>query len=265
MKSRSLIGFTGSLLLHSALASAVIMALAKSDDQSINGVAVAQPSDSISMEMVMAMIEAQKQLEPEPEPAPVAEEEPEVQLEEPKEEVPDPTVAPKPIEKPKVEKKVEKPKPKPKPKPEPKPKKVTQSVDKKNKQKPQSAVSGERTVNSPNQANSHLAAGAKSSNQAVIGQGGAQLDDYRRQLRREIERNKRYSQRAKMMRQQGKVVIRFNLAPNGAIVGASVATSSGFSELDKLALQAVNAARPVGPRPAGLNGAITVPIDFTLR
>ncbi|MBE2894963.1 energy transducer TonB family protein [Spirabiliibacterium falconis] len=263
MKGRSLVGFAGSLLLHSAVASAVIMAIANTDDQSINGIAVQNPSDSISMEMVMAMIQAQKQPEPvvqeQTEPDPEPEEQPK---EEPKEEIPDPTVLPKPVEKPKVEKKKENPKPKPKPAPK---KPVKKVQEKPTKQKTQSAVSGERTVNSPNQANSSLAAGAKSSNQAVIGQGGAQIDDYRRQLRREIERNKRYSQRAKMMRQQGKVIIRFTLSPNGTITGASVAKSSGFAELDKLALQAVNAARPVGPRPAGMNSLVTVPIDFTLR
>lgn len=250
-KRHSLIGFLLSSIVHGGLAVMIIFAVSRSmAEESLNGQQVAEVDTSISMEMMMAMVQA----EPEPEPEPIKEPEPE-----PKEEIPDPTVEPEPkkIEKPKEP---EKPKEKPKPKPKPKEKTV-----KKDRKPPRDAVKGDRDVDSPHQVNS-TAGGpqANVNNPNIVGSGGKVIDAYRSQLRREIERNKRYPQRAKMMRKQGVVTVSFTLNADGSIQSPRVAKSSGSEDLDKAAIQAVQNARSVGPRPAGMSASVSVPIKFSI-
>ena len=102
-------------------------------------------------------------------------------------------------------------------------------------------------------------------NLAGNGVGGSELDAYRSALRREIEKHKRYPARAKMMRKQGIVTVSFSIGADGSISGASIAKSSGAEDLDNAALSAVNSARSIGPRPAGMGPSITVPISFKIN
>ncbi|KGQ70378.1 energy transducer TonB [Chelonobacter oris] len=251
-KRRSLIGFLFSLIFHGALASLFIFAIGRSmADETANGQTSDEMSTNISIEMMMAMVQA----EPEPEPEPIKEEIPE-----PKEEIPDPTVKPEP-------KKIEKPKEpeKPKEKPKPKPKEKRKEKPKKERSKRDNVQQGDRDVDSPHNVNSKASGPQTSANNPnMVGGGGKAIDAYRSQLRREIERNKRYPQRAKMMRKQGVVSISFTLNTDGSIQNPRVAKSSGSEDLDKAAIQAVQNARSVGPRPDGMKAAVTVPIRFNI-
>ncbi|MDG6894782.1 energy transducer TonB family protein [Volucribacter amazonae] len=251
-KKDSLIGFCGSLIIHIVIFSLLAWAIFKDKaDDTANGFEANVVSTHISMEMMMATVME----EPEPTPEPQPEHEPEV-----KEEIPDPTVKPEPPkpEKPKEEPKKEPPKPKPeKPKPvkreKPKPDrpKANREVNSDSAINSQAATTGPVTTNNPN----------------LVGNGRNtdEISAYRSALRREIERHKRYPQRAKMMRRQGVVTVSFNIGANGNITEAKIAKSSGNDDLDNAALTAVKNARPIGPRPAGMPVSITVPISFKIQ
>lgn len=71
--------------------------------------------------------------------------------------------------------------------------------------------------------------------------------------------------RPRRIRQGGTTVVRFRLAPSGALLSAEVAASSGNLNLDKIALRTVRQAAPMPPPPAGATGEqlmFTVPVEF---
>ncbi|HBO37910.1 MAG TPA: energy transducer TonB, partial [Pasteurellaceae bacterium] len=180
-----------------------------------------------------------------------------------KEAVADPTIKPVPLkpEKPKEpEKKKEKPREKPKPIPKQKPKPAVEQPH---------AVKAEKTIISNDSVNSKATTtgNVTSKNPNLTGSGSSsdEIKAYQSALRREIEQHKKYSQRAKMMRKQGIVRVAFNVGNDGSISGVRVTSSSGSEDLDKSALNAVQSARSVGPRPSGMNSTQTVPISFTIQ
>jgi tonB family C-terminal domain len=244
---RSLLSFLLSVVIHAAIVFLLFWSHLSKTDISANS-ATGEISTSISMEMIMAMVEA--------EPPPVEEKAPEPEKQEV---VEDPTVKPEP---PKVEKSKEPEKPKEKPKQKPK---------EKPKVKPNPDVPiGDRTVESNSSVNSKATTTgpATTTNPNLVGNGasnGSELDAYRSALRREIEKHKRYPARAKMMRKQGIVTVSFSIGADGSISGASIAKSSGAEDLDNAALSAVNSARSIGPRPAGMGASISVPISFKIN
>ncbi len=264
-KRRSWLGFFGSLFFHSSILAVLLLAFKTNDESASSHDGLI--STNISMEMMMATVAEEPPL-PQPEPTPVVQPEPIA-----KEEVADPTIKPEPPkpEKPKEpEKKEEKPKEKPKEreKPKEKPKEKAKKVE-----KPQEArkdlPKAERTVEGNANINSQATTLAKATtnNPNLVGSGGSADEKaaYSSALRREIERHKRYPQRAKMMRKQGTVTVSFNIGADGAISGARVSKSSGNDDLDNAAIQAVQSARPIGPRPVGMGSSISVPINFTIR
>ena len=243
---RSLLSFLLSAAIHIAIIVWLFGSHVNTTDTSANS-ATGEISTSISMEMMMAMVEA--------DPPPVEEKAPEPEKQDT---VEDPTVKPEPpkVEKPQEPK--EKPKEKPKQKPKEKPK-VKPSPD---------AQIGDRTVESNASVNSKATTTgpATTTNPNLMGNGasGSELDAYRSALRREIERHKRYPARAKMMRKQGVVTVSFTIGADGSITGVAIAKSSGVEDLDNAALSAVNSARSIGPRPAGMGASISVPISFKI-
>ncbi|ABR75356.1 energy transducer TonB [Actinobacillus succinogenes] len=265
MKGNSWLGFIGSAIFHAGLAVALFTAF--KDEESVNGQSAEEISTNISMEMLMATTVESIPSQPEPEPVKQAEPEPEK-----KEMVADPTLKPKP-EKPK-EKPKEKAKEKPKEKPpEKKQKPVKKTVNETARAAPNpqpNAVVADRVrmgnanVNSKATATS---ANANSNNANLTGSGASssEVAEYKSRIRREIERHKKYSQRARMMRKQGVVVVAFSIGNNGVISGAHIVKSSGTEDLDNSALAAVNAAKSVGPKPAGMSNAISVPISFKIQ
>ena len=97
------------------------------------------------------------------------------------------------------------------------------------------------------------------------GTNSDELAAYRSALRREIEKHKRYSQRAKMLHRQGTVIVQFTLMDDGTIQNVRLHRSSGYEELDQSAMDAVAKANSVGARPAGLATEQKIPIKFMLR
>lgn len=242
---RTWLGFLLSLAFHSALAAAVVVGL-KSED-SANGLQAQIQDTSISMEMVMGMVVEETPPEPVKAPEPIA-----------KEEVADPTIKPEQVKPKEPEPKKEKPKEKVKEKPKNKP-----------KDKPKKDLAkGDREINSDAKANS-LSRGntnITTTNPNLIGNGhnSDEANAYKTALRREIERHKRYPQRAKMMRKQGIVKVGFNIGSDGSLSNFRVMEPSGIEDLDKAALNAVQSARSIGPRPQGLPSTMSVPISFKL-
>ncbi|MCE3056692.1 energy transducer TonB [Aggregatibacter actinomycetemcomitans] len=247
---RSLLSLLLSLLIHAVIVYLLFWSHVKKSDFSANSV-VGELSTSISMEMLMAQVEA--------EPPPVEEKAPEPEKQET---VDDPTVKPEP---PKVEKPKEPEKPKEKPKENPK-----EKPKEKPKQKPRTDVPvGDKTVDSNASVNSKATStGPVTTNNPNLAGSGASSDErnaYLSAIRREIEKHKRYPTRAKMMRKQGIVTVSFSIGADGSISGASIVKSSGAEDLDNAALSAVNSARSIGPRPAGISSSISVPISFKIN
>ncbi|SEQ46982.1 TonB family protein [Basfia succiniciproducens] len=241
MRRPSIAGFLGSLLFHGGIAAALFFSFKENDNA--NGMAAQIIDTNISMEMMMATMVEETQPTAEPEPQTKEEI---VQ----KEAVEDPTL------------KKEKPKEKPREKPKEKAKKVPPPV--------QQGIKADKIVLSNANANSKatgLSNTINSDNPNLAGQGtgSSEVDAYKIALRREIERHKRYSQRAKMMRKQGTVIVAFNIGNDGSLSNARVVKSSGTEDLDNSALEAVKNAKSIGQKPAGMANAISVPIAFTIR
>ncbi|MFZ7276187.1 energy transducer TonB [Avibacterium endocarditidis] len=255
-KHRSWFGFFFSLLFHATVIGAIVYAVKA--DSSANGYQADVIDNSISMEMLMGMTVE----EPEPAPEPVAEPEPEPVA---KETVPDPIVKP---ELPKPEKPKEIKKEKPKEKKKEKPKKEKPQL----KEKPlanKTLEKGDRNVNSE----AKITATATSLGKATVNNpnlvsksaGSDVKNAYMGALRREIERHRRYPQRAKMMHKQGIATVSFNIAADGSLSNIQLAKSSGNNDLDKAALEAVSRTKSIGARPAGLSSSMTVPIRFSIQ
>lgn len=261
MKGNSWLGFIGSAIFHAGVFAALFTAF--KEDESANGQNAGEISTNISMEMLMATtVESSP---PPPEPEPVKQAEPE---EEKKETVADPTLKPKP-EKPK-EKAKEKPKEKPPEKPKEPVKKPARVMAKEARNPQPNAVVADRIqvgnadINSKATSTS-LNANSNNANLTGSGTSSSEVAEYKSRIRREIERHKKYSQRARMMRKQGVVIVAFSIGNDGSISGAHIVKSSGTEDLDNSALAAVNAAKPVGPKPSGMSNAISVPISFKIQ
>lgn len=253
------LGFWGSTLFHGGLAVMLIVAFVRAD----NELPPVATNTAISMQMMTAMVveeptEKQETVEPEkveklPEP-------------EKKEWVADPRLKP---EKPKEKKKEQK-------KPKPKEKLKPEDISRKDKPKemkvksatPKSAVKSQIVSANDNIANSQANTAltkAVNPNSAGMGTNSSEISAYQSALRREIERHKRYPQRARIMQKQGTVVIGFNIESNGDLTGERVVKSSGVESLDDSALQAVQRAKSVGTRPAGMGSYREIPIQFRIQ
>ncbi len=221
--------------------------------------------------------------EPEPvtEPEPVIEPEPVVAEVEPK-----PVIKAKPIEKPKKpkpkKKKIKKPiKKKIKKKKSKKPKKVVKKMTKKttNNNK-KTSKNTNATLTTSSKATQGLAqknngqaqtqaknAGGNGGKKAKSRHSGGTANAYKVGLQRAIRRiaMRRYPKKAKRMRKQGTVTVKFHLASNGKISNVRIANSSGHPVLDKAAVSAVTRLGKYKPRPNDVSPSITIPIRYNLR
>ncbi|MBC8953035.1 energy transducer TonB [Xenorhabdus sp. PB62.4] len=123
----------------------------------------------------------------------------------------------------------------------------------------------EQQTNGSDQIHSEGSISRATTSQPLVGQGNSAVDNYQARLRQEIERYKDYPRKAKRMKQEGAVMINFTLLDDGTLSAASVVSSSGNSTLDNAALNAVNRASSVGPRPVGMEPDVTLTLDFALR
>jgi len=94
------------------------------------------------------------------------------------------------------------------------------------------------------------------------------LSRYISRVRTKIERRKYYPASSRRMKEEGTVTVSFLLTSAGDLVTLSVASSSGFPDLDDAALDAVRKASPYPPFPATLGTArlaLKVPITYELK
>ncbi len=254
MRANGLVGFLVSTGFHGAILGGLWLLVVHSNG--VNGFNAPNVDKHISMEMIKGMTTEV--------PQPVTQPTPPALTEKPKEEVADPTVKPEP----KIEpKKIKKEPPKPE-----KPKIVEEKSKKqkvRHKKKTENLEKGKKIIRSKANINSKATSNGRATgdNPNLVG-SGVQTDEisaYLSALRREIERQKRYPKRAKMMRKQGTVMVMFTLSVAGEISNVQVAKSSGVKDLDDEAVRAVKKAYPIGVRPQGIGSQITQPIAFRFR
>ncbi len=252
-----------------------------------------QKSEEMKAKTTVASVPniAEEVVEEEEVPEPVVEE---------KVAVPEPIVKPKPVVKPKPKKKA-KPKLKPKPKKrKPKKKKVKKKTPKKPTRKTQKKVAkkvtkkpivqqptpnlsdlfsnasdggGTQSINRVKSNGSGTGGskarrvGAGGSGRGASNRGSGNSNAYGASLRAAISRmaNRHYPRTAKRMRKQGTVTVRFHLARDGRISGATVVRSSGNSSLDKGAIKALQRLGRYKPPPPGFGSTVTIPIRFRLN
>ena len=83
-------------------------------------------------------------------------------------------------------------------------------------------------------------------------------------VKSKIYGSKFYPESAQRMEQEGSVKVSFTVTSGGSVSGVSVSSSSGFSELDNAAVQAVKNAAPFGAIPPEL-GKSSLSMSITLK
>lgn len=190
--------------------------------------------------------------ESEPEPEPVREREPEP--------IPAPQPAPEPPPAPEPKPEPPKPQPQPAPKQQPKP-----------APKPQPPTPQEKPAAAPPKSGPIGAAPSGKESAAVPQAPAAPVDPDRPRMigkvdymgKRPVPEYPRASQRRG---EQGRVVVRVLISPEGRVLDASVQSSSGYERLDSAALKAVRAARfkPYTENGHAYRAMADIPFDFVL-
>jgi protein TonB len=83
-----------------------------------------------------------------------------------------------------------------------------------------------------------------------------------------LTRAKRYPQRARLRRIEGKSQVAFTMRRDGTVISATLIGSSGDADLDEEAVQLVHRASPLPPPPAEMTGdvvSVAMGLDFNLR
>jgi protein TonB len=112
------------------------------------------------------------------------------------------------------------------------------------------------------------AAGAGGGGTAGKADGGKSKDRYYAELAAWLERHKRYPSRARKMRQEGIVRVRFVIDRSGKVISHRIETSSGHTVLDHAASELLRRASPMPAIPASMGRSrleIVVPIAYRLR
>ena len=165
------------------------------------------------------------------------------------------------------------PKPKPKPKPRPKPKPPAPQP------KPPASAQPERQAKVTRSAPAALSgtggrAGTQQEKAAGSGDatpGGGMpgaTADYFSHLRTWLERHKRYPRRAQLRRQEGTVMLRFVMNPQGRVLSYRIERSSGHRLLDEEVREMIKRASPLPAMPEDMQQAqleLVVPVSFFLR
>lgn len=282
-KKHSFIGLTFSIGLHLLLAAATLFAFTHSEKPP-----VVEQHTHISMEMLAARLE-QPEVAVVPEPAPQPQNVPEP--EKPVEPTPEP-IAPK-VAEPKI-KPQEKPKPPEKPIEKPKEKQKPKESEK-NNAKPQAKIDKTKPKDKPTPPKTKINAlekgempkqgvaekaqpqavkaeksqpgttqGATNANLAKGNNNAGELDAYKAQLQRTLQRQamNSYPQREKSLRKTGVVTLSFTINAAGQLVNVQVVASSGNSNLDNAALKVAQSIK-MPPPPTQSNW--TVPIRYAIN
>ena len=94
------------------------------------------------------------------------------------------------------------------------------------------------------------------------------MAQYRAAIMREAARHKRYPRFARDNGWEGRIEVRLAIGADGAIASISTTRGSGYSILDRQALEMVRSAKPDAAIPEGLRGrpfSVDIPVIFSLR
>lgn len=163
------------------------------------------------------------------------------------------------------------PKPKPKPKPRPKPPEP--------RPKPPAPAQSERQAETARtapaapsgtggRAGTRQGKGAGSGDATPGGGTPGATADYFSHIRAWLERHKRYPRRAQLRRQEGTVMLRFVMNPEGRVLSYRIERSSGHRLLDEEVREMIERASPLPAMPDGMQQArleLVVPVSFFLR
>ncbi len=247
-------------LLVSALAHGLALSLVLnlesparvSDAEELTELDLSLFATTVADEPLASLAEPASASEPKPEPEPEAEPEPE----------PEPVVAPEEVRPPEVATPppVKKPKPKPQlpPKPEKKPERRLKTA--------RPAVPAPQEA----QAKPDAATGpAAVADEQGSSSGRAQAEAaYLAELQRAIKRQQRYPEAARHRGAVGTATLTFVLQADGRIDRVQVAKSTGDTELDEAAVQALNRLGRFKPIPLAIgreSWTLRIPIRFDLR
>lgn len=92
-------------------------------------------------------------------------------------------------------------------------------------------------------------------------------NEYLSKLRTKIERNKAYPKRAKRLKQQGKVIVSFEILENGKIERVSLKNGCSYSRLNNAAIKLLKEIAKFDPIPKELEKnrwAIEIPINYSI-
>lgn len=93
-------------------------------------------------------------------------------------------------------------------------------------------------------------------------------DDYVAKLAAQLARVKRYPSGARVQREQGTVLLYFELNRSGRLLSWHIAQGSGFADLDREVARMIGAAAPFPPFPPTLDknsDVFLVPVEFSLK
>jgi protein TonB len=94
----------------------------------------------------------------------------------------------------------------------------------------------------------------------------ATTNDYFSMVRMKIESRKRYPFSSRRNQQEGKVVVRFTILPDGSVRGLELAGACSYESLNEAALKAVRSASPFSkPPPKLFNGPVLVEIAIVFE
>ena len=118
-----------------------------------------------------------------------------------------------------------------------------------------------------------VAGGGPGSGQGGLGGGTGQgnpdaLKAYAAQVRRQLERHKKYPPAALSKKISGQAVVSLTLNRQGVILSSALARSSGQAVLDEEVMALLRRASPLPPMPKELPQAVlalTIPINFSVR
>lgn len=100
------------------------------------------------------------------------------------------------------------------------------------------------------------------------GQEVSAEDRYLFELRKLLERKKRYPMMARKMGHEGRVLVSFTLAPDGSVTKSEVIEKAEFESLNEAAHDLVKSIHGAKPFPEEIHKTtwnITLPIDFSLQ
>ncbi|WP_391346729.1 energy transducer TonB [Azospirillum sp. A23] len=95
-----------------------------------------------------------------------------------------------------------------------------------------------------------------------------QATDYFGTIQARLARHKIYPQAARLMREEGTVLVRFTIVADGTITGWTIVQGSGHGSLDRAAEEMIQRASPLPAIPAGLGRSqidITLPVRYALQ